>query len=223
MVNRTRYLRQLDELDSRMSRVGEEGHEGIASSGLAIAGCDHELAQQVADSHHSLQRLCRSVEDGCMSIMLLQQPLAGDLRFVTAAFRAVVDLARINDMVLDIAELALEIEASAATAVAEDMLDLSRQAATMVARAVGAFSTIDASEAEAVFALDDGVDDAFSRTRAGVVGLIKHDAIEALQAPELLMIAKYYERIGDHAQSIADWAVFRATGSYQGRIMGEAN
>ena len=158
-----------------------------------------------------------------MSIMLLQQPLAGDLRFVTAAFRAVVDLARINDMVLDIAELALEIEASAATAVAEDMLDLSRQAATMVARAVGAFSTIDASEAEAVFALDDGVDDAFSRTRAGVVGLIKHDAIEALQAPELLMIAKYYERIGDHAQSIADWAVFRATGSYQGRIMGEAN
>lgn len=223
MVNRTGYLRQLDELDARMNRVGEEIHEGIASSGLAIAGCDHELAQQVADSHRSLQRLCRSVEDGCMSIMLLQQPLAGDLRFVTAAFRAVVDLARINDMVLDIAELALEIEESAATAVAEEMLDLSRQAATMVARAVEAFATSDATEAEAVFALDDGVDDAFGKTRSAIVGLIKHDAIEALQAPELLMIAKYYERIGDHAQSIADWAVFRATGTYQGRIMGEAN
>ena len=222
MVNRTGYLRQLDELDARMSRVGEEVHEGIISSGLALAGCDHDLAQQVADSHRSMQRLCRSVEDGCMSIMLLQQPLAGDLRFVTAAFRAVVDLARINDMVLDIAELELEIEDKAAIAVSEDMLDLSRQAATMVAKAVSAFGSIDADAAESVFALDDGVDDAFERTRAGVVELIKSDAIEALQAPELLMIAKYYERIGDHAQSIADWAVFRAKGTYQGRIMGEA-
>lgn len=126
-------------------------------------------------------------------------------------------------MSYETALLSQEIDFSLASKLARDLGDMSERAAVMVERAVEAFDASDAEAAEKVFAMDDEVDRLFDTIREEVVRTLRDGSEPAAIAPELLTIAKYYERAGDHAQSIADWAIFRATGSYRGRSMGEGH
>ena len=155
-----------------------------------------------------------------MSLMLLQQPMASDLRLVTASFRAISDLARIDEMAYETALLIEEYDI-AHSELAPELAQLAEKVARMVEKALKAFEGSDVQMAEEVFPLDNGVDELFEKIRSDVVELLKTGAEPAAVAPEVLTIAKYYERMGDHSQSIADWAIFRATGSYRGRTMGD--
>lgn len=222
MKTRTEYLGQLDRLAEHLSRLGEAVVADINATGRALTEDDEGAGQGVIESHSSTLRLKRSVEDECLTLMLLQNPMASDMRFVTAAFRAVSDLSRIDETAFEIAELNQELRDEKIMPKIEEFGELSARAADMVNTAMDAFIEVDAEAAETVFAKDDHVDDLYNRVRARMVDALRKSDNEAtaLAAPEVLMIAKYYERMGDHAQRIADWAIFRATGKYRGRGIG---
>jgi len=223
-MNKTRssYRKQIDRLDGHVTTMGRATVEDILSATEAVCHGDHEAGHDVIDGHTAAERLNRSVEDSCMSLMLLQQPLAKDLRLVTGAFRAISDLARIDEMAYQIALLAEEDDVCEGP-LSSELGELAAQAAKMLEKAIDAFHTGDVAAAENVFTLDDVADALYDHVRADVVQLLRDGGEPASAAPELLTVAKYYERMGDHAQSIADWAIFRATGAYRGRQMGESS
>lgn len=224
VVAREAYKTQLAELGETIAKLGEKTLKSIRQSGEMLANSDMGLAEDIIARRRDIDRLRRTVEDSCMSLMLLQQPMASDMRFVTSAFRSVSDLGRIAEMALDIAELEDEMDTESVEAVGSRLRDLSEKSADMVETALSAFVSSDADVAEQVFEMDNGVDEAFLALRATIVDELRSDEedVSARTAPELLMIAKYYERIGDHAQSVADWAIFRATGTYRGHQLGQA-
>lgn len=220
VVAREAYQEQLGELNEAVRELGELAVKCVRESGTAIINSDEDAIAHIVSDHSKSTRLRRSIEDRCMSLMLLQQPMASDLRFVTAAFRSVSDLGRILEMTFDIADIASYLPKGSVGPLADQMSALSVGSADMVEQAVMAFYDADDKAAEAVFALDDDVDDAFNSVRDAVVAGIRQNEEVVAIAPDLLTVAKYFERIGDHAQSFADWAIFRAKGTYRGQLLG---
>ena len=218
VVAREAYKTQLAELGETIAKLGEKTLKSIRQSGEMLANSDMGLAEDIIARRRDIDRLRRTVEDSCMSLMLLQQPMASDMRFVTSAFRSVSDLGRIAEMALDIAELEDEMDTESVEAVGSRLRDLSEKSADMVETALSAFVSSDADVAEQLFEMDNGVDEAFLALRATIVDELRSDEedVSARTAPELLMIAKYYERIGDHAVNIAEWVVYAITGLYKG-------
>lgn len=219
-MSRTAYLKQLNTLADHMSELGSQVVQSIRDTARAVGDADANASKDVQDRHNDSERLRRSIEDSCMNLMLLQQPLASDLRLVTGCFRSITDLARIDEMAYETALLIDEYDI-AHSELAPELSQLAEKVARMVEKALKAFEGSDVQMAEEVFPLDNGVDELFEKIRSDVVELLKTGAEPASVAPEVLTIAKYYERMGDHSQSIADWAIFRATGSYRGRTMGD--
>lgn len=219
-MSRTAYLKQLNTLSEHMTELGNQVVQSIRDTARAVGDVDSGASKDVQDRHSDSERLRRSIEDSCMNLMLLQQPLASDLRLVTGCFRSITDLARIDEMAYEIALLIEEYDI-AHSELAPELAQLAEKVARMVEKALKAFEGSDVQMAEEVFPLDNGVDELFEKIRSDVVEFLKTGAEPAAVAPEVLTIAKYYERMGDHSQSIADWAIFRATGSYRGRTMGD--
>lgn len=219
---RTEYLSQLDRLNEHIARLGEAVVADIHASGRALSEDDPGAAQGVIDGHDACVRLKRSVEDECLSLMLLQNPMASDLRFVTASFRSVSDLSRIDETAYEIALLKEEFDRAGVRPDVPEYGTLADRAASMVNAAMDAFCGVDASLAEGVFGMDDEVDELYDLVKRRIIERVRaakeDDDLEFV--PEALMVAKYYERMGDRAQRIADWAIFRATGKYRGRGIG---
>lgn len=225
MTNKTRiaYGKQLQMLDEHVARLGEHVVSHIVSCGIALVESDKGAAQGVLEGHDATERLRHLVEESCMSMMLLQQPMARDMRFVTAAFRSVSNLARIDEMCVDIAEMVLEVPSEKLSPLVDSMHAMSKRVADMVTRAVSAFTDSDAAGAEMVYPLDDEVDALFVEIRDTIVEDVRSNDSDLEWVPELFMIAKYFERMGDHAEHFADWAVFRATGEKRGHLMGDVD
>ena len=220
-MSRTAYLKQLNTLSDHMVELGSEVVQSIRDTARAIGDADLTATKDVVDRHADDERLRRSIEDSCMNLMLLQQPLASDMRLVTGCFRSINDLSRIDEMAYETALLIDEYDISHSE-LAPELAQLAEKVARMVEKALDAFNNSDVEMAEEVFPQDDGADKLFDKIRDDVVELLKKESgATAAAAPEVLTIAKYYERMGDHSQSIADWAIFRATGSYRGRTMGD--
>ena len=160
-------------------------------------------------------RLRSAIENTCLDIMLLQQPLIGvDLRFVSGSFRMVSDLSHIDSMTRDAVFLAEDIPAKATKKLEKEFTTLSAYAANMVDKAVDAFCTSDVEKAQQVMEADTAVNDLYAEAEEKLVGLIRGGKSSAQYLPELLMVAKYFERMGDLAKRIAAWAVFRVTGEH---------
>ncbi|MCI1664941.1 MAG: phosphate signaling complex protein PhoU [Atopobiaceae bacterium] len=215
MKTRTEYTRQLDDLSEQVARLGVLVVADVRASALAADG-DEGAGEGLAASRKDMGRLREAIESTCMSAMLLQQPVAGDLRLVTGSFRLVSDLVRIDEMSRDIAVVAAEMPHKAMRSLGGVIPQMADEVATMVEKATNAFLSSDTDEAASVFSADDAVDDLYDEAESTVVRLIKSGDVKARACPELLMVAKYYERMGDHAQRIADWAVFRDTGEHGG-------
>lgn len=220
MRTRSKYTRELERLDGHVVVLGRAVVDDVNAVGRGLAEGDAQAMEEVVEGHDASERLRRSVEDSCMSMILLEHPLARDLRLVTAAFRAISDLSRIDEMCYQTALVCKEEGIAVDGTLAELFGALAKAVAQMVGTSMDAFLNEDADKAETVFGMDDTVDDLFSQVRAFVVAELKRGTSKADKAPEVLMVAKYFERMGDHAQSIADWAIFRATGSYKGDQMG---
>ena len=159
--------------------------------------------------------VAQEVERRCLKLLLQQQPVASDLRVISTALKIITDLERISDQSCDIAELA---DRMADQPYIKQLVDIPKMAEAvikMVKESIDAFVTSDIDLAQRVVAQDDVVDDLFNQVKNDLIALIRKDANNGEQAVDLLMVAKYLERIGDHATNVAEWVVFSITGEHK--------
>ena len=215
MAIRTKYLAQLEELSSSVRRLSDQTTADIRATVLALAG-DAGAAEGILQGAPASNRLRTAIETGCLDAMLLQQPIvAGDLRFVTGAFRLVSDLTHIDAMARDVAYLSQVIPQETVAKIAPALAEAADKVAAMVDAATTAFLESDDEAARRVYAADDAVDALYHQAEGAIVDMVRETYDDAAHLPELLMVAKYFERMGDDAQRIAAWAVFRVTGEHE--------
>lgn len=207
---RTRFDQQLETLHVELIRMGALCEDAISAATQALLQKDETLAEAAEEAERELDRREREVENLCLKLLLRQQPVAGDLRQISAALKMISDLERIGDQAADIAELSREI-----TLPEEHSLHLATMAeavARMVTDSVDSFVRSDLELARRVCRFDDWVDSAFEQVRDELIVLIAEDAVFGRQGLDLLMVAKYLERIGDHATNVAEWVEYSITG-----------
>ena len=210
LVPRSKYLKQLDDLSVAMEDLGQKTIADVTAAGLALAKGDTEAAEEVISGEMRMRRLRATIEDTCLDIMLM--------RYVSGSFRLVSDLAHIDSKARDVAYLATQIPHEVASAIETEIATASGKVAYMVKTALESFADADRDRAEEVFASDDEVDALYERAEQMVVDLIRKGDADATHLPELLMAAKYFERMGDDAERIAKWTIFRITGTHDLKV-----
>ena len=212
---RSRFDQQLDRLHTELIEMGALIEYAIANAAGALLGQDVHLAARSIAFDREVDQKEKDIEALCFKLLLQQQPVARDLWLVNAALKMITDMERIGDQSADIAEIAGHLAGApyvTDTAIFERM---SAAARGMVTRSVDAFVRRDLSLAQAVILDDDIVDAQFCDVRHTLVALIREDAANGEQALDLLMVAKYLERIADHAVNIAEWVVYSITGVHK--------
>ncbi|MBR6654398.1 MAG: phosphate signaling complex protein PhoU [Oscillospiraceae bacterium] len=211
---RNRFDEQLDELNRELIEMGTMCEEAIASAAKAMSTRDLELAQKVGSNGSAIDQMERDIESRCIKLLLHQQPVARDLRQISAALKMITDMERIGDQAEDIAEIVVFLDGRA---VKEMTLieEMARATIKMVMDSVEAFVSKDVPLAEAVIEYDDVVDNYFTQIKEKIIGLITNGYVDGELALDYLMIAKYFERIGDHATNIAEWVIFSVTGEHK--------
>jgi len=180
---------------------------------VAFEDQDFEKAEDIIKGDRTINDLERSIEARCLSIILRQQPVAGDLRVVSSALKVVTDLERIGDHASDIAELILRIKGEHVYHVVRHIPSMAAAAREMVRSSIEAFINQDLETAKKIEKQDDVVDELFDKVKNDVVDLLKHSNEHIDQCIDLLMVAKYLERIGDHAVNVCEWTEFSKTGA----------
>ena len=208
---RDKFNEQLEQLNVELIKMGALCEEAISAAAKALLEGDAALRETACVAEREIDQKERDIESLCMKLLLQQQPVAGDLRTISAALKMISDLERIGDQAADIAELA----PYAVTADPSEMrgiADMARTACRMVTDSVDSFVKSDLELARSVCAMDDELDALFEREKREIIGLIAADRAQGELGLDLLMIAKYFERIGDHATNVAEWVEFSITG-----------
>lgn len=210
---RNRFVEQLFELNREIIEMGAMCEEIIASASKALLTSDLELAKQVIENGNGIDQIERDIESRCMKLMLHQQPVAKDLRLISAALKIITDMERIGDQAEDIADLVLSLDGYSLPD--EGVIDqMSQTTIQMVSAAVDAFVKKDIEIAQKVIGQDDEVDAYFKQVKRNIIEQIANDHSDGEVALDLMMVAKYFERIGDHATNIAEWVIYSVTGSH---------
>ena len=204
---------ELQELNYEMIDMAAAAEDAIDVVTESLTSGDPEAAKSAVEMTKSMDQMERDIENRCLRLLLQQQPVARDLRTISAALKMVTDLQRIGDQCANIAEIALLLKTpQKQTQSLADIRTMSQKAGVMVKRSIFAYVNRDTEAAKAVIALDDEVDEFFRTIKAELVELIVENREEADQAIDLIIITKYLERIADHAVNIAQWAIFCVTG-----------
>ena len=211
---RNRFDEQLFELNRELIEMGAMCEEAIASAAKALSAGDMELAGKVRTNGAAIDQMERDIESRCMKLLLHQQPVARDLRLISAALKMITDMERIGDQAEDIAEIITFLNGRTMNGV-EHIEDMARETIKMVTESVDAFVKKDVALAEQVIAHDDVVDTLFSEVKCAIIKLIAETPVDGEFALDLLMISKYFERIGDHATNIAEWVIYSITGTHK--------
>ena len=211
---RSRFDEQLALLNRQLIEMGAMCEEVIALAAKALTSGDGALASRVAALDAEIDHLERDIESLCLKLLLQQQPVARDLRQISAALKMITDMERIGDQAADIAEIIGFLDGRSVAECAY-IGEMARAAIKMVTESVDAYVRRDIGLAESVIDYDDVVDDYFIKVKTALIGLIASHPADGEYAIDLLMIAKYFERIGDHATNIAEWAVFSVTGVHK--------
>ena len=211
---RKSYDEELLQLDTLLARMGHEAGVAIESALTALRNDDIELARSVVARDSQIDASEHEIEHRCLQLLLRQQPVARDLRQISAALKMITDMERIGDQAQDIAEIVTFLKGR--TAEHDDILcQMARATISMVTESVDAYVKHDTIKAEAVLAADDTVDAYFRQVKQALISRIAADPGDGEYALDLLMIAKYFERIGDHATNIAEWVIFSITGQHK--------
>ena len=208
---RSRFDEQLAQLKCELIEMGALCEEAIALAAKALNEADVKLAAKVAPLSGEIDRMERNIESMCLKLLLSQQPVARDLRMISAALKLITDMERIGDQASDIAEIINFLDGRSIEE-CEYIGEMAKAAIRMVTDSVDAYVKQNVDAAHRVIAGDDVVDDYFDKVKTSLISLIAHNPDEGRYALDLLMIAKYFERIGDHAVNIAEWVVFSVTG-----------
>ena len=211
---RNRFDEQLFELNREIIEMGAMCEEMIARAAKALLTGDISLAKQVIASGSGVDEMEREIESRCMKLLLHQQPVARDLRQISAALKMITDMERIGDQAEDIAEIVIFLNGHTMEGV-ETIVDMARETIKMVTESVDAFVKKDVALAESVLSHDDVVDDYFDKMKCAIINLIAENPADGEFALDLLMISKYLERIGDHATNIAEWVIYSVTGTHK--------
>ncbi len=210
---RSRFDAQLEELNVELIKMGALCEEAITASVSALIQYDKTFVHTVFEKDDEIDRMERDIETFCMRLLLQQQPVAKDLRAISSALKMISDMERIGDQAGDIAEI-MAVMKDHDTKSKLHIQDMARATVKMVTDAVESFVRKDLKLARSVMAYDDVVDGLFDQVKEEIVGLIGEDPANGEFCIDLLMIAKYLERIGDHATNIAEWVEFSITGQH---------
>ena len=208
------FQEQLNELNRELTRMGAACEEIIALASHALTDWDEELVRKVNTIGTQIDESERTIESICLKLLLRQQPVARDLRQISAAMKMITDMERIGDQAEDIVEIVPYMNAHPDEKFPK-IREMAKAAQAMVTEAVDAYVKQDLNMARKVMAHDDVVDSYFSQIKSGIIDIIAAKPAHGEYALDLLMIAKYFERIGDHCTNIAEWVEFSVTGIHE--------
>ena len=209
---RNRFDRQLQGLNDLLIEMGSMIEEAIGIATRALVTQDTRLAERAILADREIDEKEREIESLCLKLLLQQQPVAKDLRLISAALKMITDMERIGDHAADISEITLLIANDPHIKELVHIPQMAEATARMLTDSIDAFVKKDLSLARAVIEADDVVDGLFDAIKEDLIELIRLDGANGGQAIDLMMIAKYFERIGDHATNIAEWVAFSITG-----------
>ena len=208
---RNRFDEQLSQLNTEL--MGALCEEAISGAAKYLIDNDSALKEKVIDTDKQIDRKERDIENLCLRLILHQQPVATDLRLISAALKMISDMERIGDQASDIAEIVKFVNK---TNLRENVHigDMARATIKMVTDSIDSFVKRDIDIAQSVISHDDTVDNLFLKIKGELISAIKDGTGDAEALIDLLMIAKYFERIGDHAENIAEWVIYSITGKH---------
>lgn len=211
---RETFERQLKQLNDEMIQMGSDIERAIEMAVSALMDLDREKARQAIQFDETIDGQEKKIESLCLSLLLQQHPVARDLRTVSSALKMITDMERIGDHASDISEITLLLAELPNVQKTNIIRQMAKETITMVIQSVEAFVEKNKEKAEAVIAHDDVVDDLFVQLKQEIIERIQRDPQGGELVTDLLMIGKYFERIGDHATNIAEWVIYSITGEH---------
>ena len=205
---RTKFDEQLYTLGQEMTRMGSQIETAIQDAVQALLNRDVDAARRIMSEDVLVDQTQKRIENICFQLLIQQQPVARDLRTITAALKMVTDMERIGDHAADISELTIAIADAPSSLQDENIRKMAGETIVMLLDAVESYVNKDAAKAQAVIQHDDIVDGYFDKVKTDLIAVIREDPELAEYAADLLLVNKYLERIGDHATNIAEWVIF---------------
>lgn len=212
---RNKFDVELEALNTDLIEMGSMIETAIASSITALIQRDLQSAERVIEYDNEIDEMERQIERRCLKLLLQQQPVATDLRAISTALKIITDMERIGDQAADISEIVTRLAGEKELLEIKNLKKMAEATIKMVNQSIDAFVAKDLVLSNEVIAYDDVVDDLFNQSKAELIHAIQTDSRYGEQFVDLLMIAKYFERIGDHAVNIAEWVVFSITGQHK--------
>lgn len=212
---RNKFDEQLKLLNKNLIEMGSLCQESISLSALALTEGKHEKCKKVIPITEEIDHMERSIESICLKMLLQQQPVARDLRQISAALKMITDMDRIGVQAADIADIITFLNGRTGEECSY-IQHMAKSTIQMVTDSIDAYVKQDLLLAQKVIVDDDIVDDDFTKTKNFLIDMISQNTADGEYAMDLLMIAKYFERIGDHAVNIAEWVQFSVTGVHKG-------
>lgn len=213
---RNRFERQLEDLNSELIEMGGLIEHSIQSAVEALVRNDKAQAKTAISYDNEVDEKEKEIEQLCLKLLLQQQPVAKDLRLISAALKMITDMERIGDQASDISEISMTLPAQSCLKKIDTIVAMAKETIKMVTKSIDAFVNKDLELAHSVIAQDDLVDELFLEVKKEIISLIQSHSEYSEEAADWLMVAKYFERIGDHATNIAEWVIFSITGRHEG-------
>ena len=212
---RNRFDEQLALLNKEIISMGSMIEQSIEMAVDALIHQDVKKAQKAMDSDKEIDHQEKEIENLCLRLLLQQQPVARDLRVISAALKMITDMERIGDHATDLSELTIVMAGKPYIKKLEHIEQMAKETMVMLISSLEAYVNKNMDQAREVIEHDDVVDDLFVKVKTDLIALIHENADNGEQAADLLMAAKYFERIGDHATNIAEWVIFSITGKHK--------
>ena len=212
---RNSFDMQLRKLNNELIEMGSLIETAIARAYKGLINQNIEIAKENVEFDREIDQKEKEVENICLKLLLQQQPVASDLRLISSAIKMITDMERIGDQAADISELTILMSKTQYIKRLDHIEQMAKATIEMVTTSVDAFVKRDLELARSVFARDDIVDNLFVTIKNDLIELIREDVNNGEQAIDLIMVAKYFERIGDHATNLADWVIFSIVGHHE--------
>ena len=212
---RNRFDEQLSQLNDEIIAMGTMIEQAIEAAVDALIHQNVEEARRAMECDKDIDHQEREIENLCLKLLLQQQPVARDLRVISAALKMITDMERIGDHAVDISELTIVMSGKPYMKKLEHIEQMAKETMIMLISSLEAYVNKNLDQAKEVIDHDDIVDDLFIKVKTELIQLIRENAENGEQAADLLMVAKYFERIGDHATNIAEWLIFSITGQHK--------
>lgn len=204
---------ELKTLNDMLIEMGALVEGAIKNTITIITNGEYDKLETARIIEEKINKMEREIQSFCLNLLLLQSPVAGDLRTVSAALKMITDLERIGDQAIDIAEMSIYLKDCESLYSMTHISEMAERSSNMVTTAIDAFVKKDLKLARTVGTMDDAIDDLFNKVKEEVIDIINTNKELDHQAIDIMLIAKYFEKIGDHAENIGEWVVFSITGS----------